>query len=98
MRGAARTGRGEGVERGRSGPLLLHHLAALLSLAERRGGTGSEPVSVAQRRRRQQLALARRLLDPLPAPLRSPDRAADRFWQALRWGGGGLLIAWWLTR
>jgi hypothetical protein len=81
---------------------VLHHLAALLSLAGlgRRGVSSAEAsASAPQRRRRQRLALVQRLLDPLPAALRPADtRAAELFWRALRWGGGGILLARWLGR
>lgn len=69
---------------------LLHRLDGLLvqaALAGRGSGSGG-------RRQRQRLALAQRLLDPLPPELHSPDHQAQRFWQALRWGGLGLLLAW----
>jgi hypothetical protein len=49
--------------------------------------------SSAQRRQRQRLALAQRLLDPMPAGLVAPEAAADRFWTVLRWGGLGLILA-----
>ena len=68
---------------------LLHHLAALLSLpaqAERTSG-------VAGRRQRQRLALAQRLLDPLPQGLRSTGDG-EGFWRLVRWGGAGALVAW----
>lgn len=69
---------------------LLHRLDGLLAQAVLAGrGSGS-----AARRQRQRLALAQRLLDPLPPALLSPDRQGQRFWQALRWGGLGLLLAW----
>jgi hypothetical protein len=71
---------------------LLHHLAALLSLAGRSGAVA--PSGVSLRRRRQRLELAQRLLDPLPDALLPAGRRADRFWTALRWGGLGLLLAW----
>jgi hypothetical protein len=80
--------------RRRSPSRLLHHLAALLTLAGRPGAAG--PSGVTLRRRRQRLELAQRLLDPLPAALLPSTRPADRFWSALRWGGLGLLLAWWL--
>jgi hypothetical protein len=50
------------------------------------------------RRRRQRLALAQRLLDPLPEWLGSSRRDGEIFWQGLRWGGLGLLLAWLLQR
>ncbi len=90
-----------------SSPGLLHHLAALLSLAGQQPGPGSAPSadreaadrpSVARRRRRQQLALAQRLLDPLPPALRAPNGNGETFWRAVRWGGLGLLLARWLAR
>jgi len=78
---------------------VLHHLAAVLTLAgEGRAGVASADPSASapQRRQRQRLALVQRLLDPLPTSLRSDSRAAERFWLALRWGGGGVLLARWL--
>ena len=73
-------------------PGLLHHLAAVLSLAGRPGAVG--PTGVTLRRRRQKLELAQRLLDPLPDALLPSSRHGERFWSALRWGGLGLLLAW----
>lgn len=72
---------------------LLHHLGALLSLpaqAQRSSG-------VSARRQRQRLALAQRLLDPLPQGLRNSDDAGG-FWRLVRWGGAGMLLAWLLQR
>lgn len=72
---------------------VLHHLAAVLSLANQMAaGTG-----VVERRRRQRLAMAQRLLDPLPKPLRS-SQEGEWFWSLLRWGGCGLLVSWLLQR
>ncbi|MCP9929485.1 hypothetical protein KBY82_01660 [Cyanobium sp. AMD-g] len=73
-------------------PGLLHHLAAVLSIAGRRGAVA--PTGVTLRRRRQKLELAQRLLDPLPDGLLPSSRHGERFWSALRWGGLGLLLAW----
>jgi len=73
-------------------PGLLHHLAAVLSIAGRPGAVA--PTGVTLRRRRQKLVLAQRLLDPLPDTLLPSSRHGDRFWSALRWGGLGLLLAW----
>lgn len=72
-------------------PALLHHLDALLTLAgpQRAAAAGG----AAERRRRQRLALARRLMDPLPATLLPEGRQAEQFWQALRWGGAGMAVA-----
>lgn len=84
------------VERasGQRPPRLLHLLDALhaqAALAQRSSG-------VQQRRERQRLALAQRLLDPLPPQLGPPQRLALTFWHGLRWGTLGLLIAWLLQR
>jgi hypothetical protein len=88
------TGPGSGTT-----PGTLHHLAALLTLASVPMGTAkADPPARQQRRRRQHRALAQRLLDPLPPSLRSGGRDADVFWRALRYGGAGLLLAWWLMR
>ncbi len=76
---------------------VLHHLAAVISLAGRQGREGPGG-GVAGRRRRQRLELAQRLLDPLPAALKPTSRQGERFWSALRWGGLGLLVAWLLRR
>jgi hypothetical protein len=75
---------------------LLHHLAAVLNLAVRRLPEADSAAPL--RRRRQRLSLAQRLLNPLPAGLRSAELGSERFWLAIRWGGPGLLLGWWLTR
>lgn len=74
----------------------LHSLSALLAVVAR--GERLKPLETgsAARRLRQRLELGQRLLDPLPAPLRGGLRQEQVFWKALRWGGGGLLLAWWL--
>ena len=69
-------------------PRLIEAVAVLHGLAGARPGSGT-----AERRRLQQLSIAQRLLDPLPAALRPRDDGRERFWQALRWGGLGLLLA-----
>lgn len=80
---------------------LLHHLAALFSLAGERPSTAtgirrerSGDTGVRQRRRRQQLQMVRQLLDPLPQGLRNPRQWPDQFWRVVRWGGAGFLLAW----
>lgn len=74
-------------------PGMLHHLGALLSLpVQARLASG-----VSGRRQRQRLALAQRLLDPLPPALRAGG-GGEWFWRPLRWGSVGLLLAWWLQR
>jgi hypothetical protein len=80
-------------------PGVLHHLAALLTLANRpRGSADADNLGRQQRRQRQHLALAQRLLDPLPVSLRAGSHAAELFWRAIRFGGAGVLLAWWLMR
>lgn len=79
--------------RARAGRRLLHHLQVLLSLpAIARLQSG-----VAGRRQRQRLAIAQRLLDPLPTGL-GIAAEGTHFWRLLRWGGVGLLLAWLLQR
>ena len=73
---------------GSQGPRLLHHLGALHSLAAARSSGGSR-----ERRRRQHLSMAQRLLDPLPEALASPQAGSELFWRICRWGGAGLLLA-----
>lgn len=76
----------------------LHQLSDLLTQAAlaQRLERGQAEVSVGQRRLRQRISTAQRLLDPLPPALRNPAAAADRFWQLLRWGGLGMLLSTWL--
>ncbi|MFM2080769.1 MAG: hypothetical protein RLZZ219_1451 [Cyanobacteriota bacterium] len=50
------------------------------------------------RRLRQRMALAQRLLDPLPAPLQPRQWQERTLWTFLRWGGVGLVLALWLRR
>lgn len=70
---------------------LLHPLEDLLALSQK--PPTAQLSGSAQRRQRQRLALAQRLIDPLPPGLTSPEAAADRFWTVLRWGGLGLIVA-----
>ncbi len=78
-----------GSKRQRHQPVrLLHRLEGLFlqaSLTSRSSG-------VQQRRERQRLALAQRLLDPLPPELTQPGRSNLLFWRCLRWGTLGMLI------
>ncbi len=71
---------------------MLHPLEDLLALSQRPPATQEDSGS-AKRRQRQRLALAQRLLDPLPAALVAPEATRDRFWTMLRWGGLGLIVA-----
>ena len=54
--------------------------------------------SLQARRLRQRMALAQRVLDPLPQLLRTGTWHDTALWSALRWGGLGLLLALWLKR
>ena len=54
--------------------------------------------SLQARRLRQRMAMAQRLLDPLPAPLQGSTAAERWLWTALRWGGPALLLGLWLRR
>lgn len=78
----------------------LHQLSDLLTqatLAQRLARTqGGQDGAVAERRLRQRIGIAQRLLDPLPPGLRNPTNAAEGFWRLLRWGGVGMLLAAWL--
>ena len=80
-------------------PGILHHLAALLTLASQPWGSAkADNLGRQQRRQRQHLALAQRLLDPLPVSLRAGGHGAELFWRGVRFGGAGVLLAWWLMR
>ena len=68
---------------------ILHQLGALLTLPDQaRAATGVEG-----RRQRQRLAMAQRLLDPLPMAFQGRSEATT-FWKLLRFGGIGLWLAW----
>ncbi len=69
---------------------LLHLLDGLFTQASRAGRS----TGVSQRRQRQRLVLAQRLLDPLPLELQPQEQASQLFWRGLRWGGLGLWLAW----
>lgn len=69
---------------------LLHLLDGLFTQASlARHSTG-----VGERRQMQRLALTQRLLDPLPSDLVQSGRGRVLFWEALRWGTAGLVLAW----
>lgn len=74
----------------------MHLLEDLLALGQR--PPAAQHNGSAQRRQRQRLALAQRLLDPLPPGLVAPEAAQERFWTVLRWGGLGLILAQLLQR
>ena len=74
----------------------LHQLATLMAQVSRAERIGPADDSLQARRLRQRMALAQRLLDPLPAPLRPTSWHDTWLWTGLRWGGVGLLLALWL--
>ena len=76
----------------------LHQLANLMAQVSRAERISSGDESLQARRLRQRMALAQRLLDPLPAPLRPTTWQETSIWTALRWGGLGLVLALWLKR
>ncbi|MEY4430716.1 MAG: hypothetical protein RLZZ533_652 [Cyanobacteriota bacterium] len=76
----------------------LHQLGGLMAQVARAERLQPRDDSLQARRLRQRMALAQRLLDPLPAALQGSPWSERWLWQALRWGGPGLLLALWLRR
>ena len=76
----------------------LHQLAGLMAQVARAERLSSSDDSLQARRLRQRMALAQRLLDPVPRPLQARGWQEQWLWTALRWGGAGLLLALWLHR
>jgi hypothetical protein len=76
----------------------LHQLAAVMAQVAQAERLKASDDSLRARRLRQRMALARRVLDPLPQPLQSQVWAEQVVWTGLRWGGLGLLLAVWLQR
>jgi len=76
----------------------LHQLAGLMAQVTRAERLTTTDDSLQARRLRQRMALAQRLLDPLPASLQPRGWQEQSLWTALRWGGAGLLLALWLHR
>ncbi|MEN9767992.1 MAG: hypothetical protein RLZZ32_1952 [Cyanobacteriota bacterium] len=71
----------------------LHQLANLLTQVSAAERLRAQDDSLQARRLRQRMAAAQRLLDPLPAPLRSQHLQERWLWQFLRWGGVGACVA-----
>ena len=76
----------------------LHQLAALMAQVARAERLAGGDDSLQARRLRQRMAVAQRLLDPLPKPLQPIGWAERWLWTGLRWGGPSLLLALWLQR
>jgi hypothetical protein len=76
----------------------VHQLGGLMAQVSRAERLQPRDDSLQARRLRQRMALAQRVLDPLPAPLRGSGLAERALWQSLRWGGLGLLLSLWLRR
>lgn len=76
----------------------LHRLSGLMAQVSRAERLDPADDSLQARRLRQRLALAQRLLDPLPVPLQPQGWLERWLWSALRWGGAGVLLALWLRR
>jgi len=76
----------------------LHSLSSLLAVAARGERLQPDDGGSGARRLRQHLELGQRLLDPLPKPLRAGNGQEEWLWKALRWGGGGMVLAWLLQR
>lgn len=70
----------------------LHHLSTVLLIcrAEAKKGKQGKPKSLAQRRSLQRQRLAHQLLEAQDWWSVGGD---GRFWRAMRWGGGGFLLA-----
>lgn len=70
----------------------LHHLSTVLVICrgEAKKGKQGRPRSLAQRRSFQRQQLARQLLEAQNWWSVGGD---GRFWRAMRWGGGGFLVA-----
>jgi hypothetical protein len=79
-------------------PGWLHSLSSLLAVAARGERLQPDNTGCGARRLRQHLELGQRLLDPLPKPLRAGNGQEEWLWTALRWGGGGMVLAWLLNR
>ena len=71
----------------------LHQLAGLMAQVSQAERLRDGDNSLRARRLRQRMALAQRLFDPLPAPLRPGRWQEEVLWKALRWGGAGLILA-----
>ena len=76
----------------------LHQLASLMAQVSRAERLSASDESLHARRLRQRMALAQRLLDPLPQPLQPTPWHEQVLWRGLRWGGVGLALALWLRR
>jgi hypothetical protein len=76
----------------------LHQLAVLLAQVSRAERLNRADDSLQARRLRQRMAMAQRVLDPLPTPLVGSGWPERWLWTALRWGGPALLLSLWLQR
>ena len=76
----------------------LHQLAGLMAQISRAERLQAADQSLQARRLRQRMALAQRVLDPLPRPLMAQGWPEQLLWTALRWSGPAMALALWLKR
>ena len=74
----------------------LHTVSLLMLQGRRQAVSIQRDQSSSERRWRQRRDLAEKLLETPAEGWTLPKHRGARFWRALRWGGSGFVLAWWL--
>ncbi|MCH2566263.1 MAG: hypothetical protein MKZ93_06655 [Prochlorococcus sp. ALOHA_A2.0_51] len=76
----------------------LHGLSRLMLLGQRQDRLKRSPKMLAARRSKQRRQLARQILEIPSEQWLRPKSSGEWIWRALRWGGPGVALGWWLSQ
>ena len=76
----------------------LHGLSRLVLLGQRQDRLKRSSKMLAARRSKQRSQLARQILEIPSEQWLRPKWSSEWIWRALRWGGPGVALGWWLSQ
>ncbi len=76
----------------------LHSVSTLMLMGHRQARLARSPQLLAARRSKQRQHLARQIMEIASEGWLRPKSSGDWLWRALRWGGPGVALGWWLSQ